>query len=261
MFNPRGTSAAQVLLSYFCGEHHVFVSWTGKMVMIKDKYSFTSSTPSLSRATLATYWCRDFDSLQLVIDSFPDQRLYKLFPFFRAIVFNLQIFYLFLGHLYILHIYCTMLGVTWSVLTTYCIRYFTEDTVRIGNSFITSLKSETAKIWSRVPTDSDPRKLRWQGPAASTNDRPVLSSERASHKKQDRNCQTVINIWSWAPVTFIHSQICLGRMGTIFKALSRYLLGKTKRKQCNWCSHWDSNNVTLAILVLSSSGLLSDNLD
>jgi hypothetical protein len=30
-----------------------------------------------------------------------------------------------------------------------------------------------------------------------TKDRPVLSSERAPHKKkQDRNCQTVLNIWS-----------------------------------------------------------------
>jgi hypothetical protein len=27
----------------------------------------------------------------------------------------------------------------------------------------------------------------------------ILLSERAPHKKQDRNCQTVTNIWSWAP--------------------------------------------------------------
>jgi hypothetical protein len=33
-----------------------------------------------------------------------------------------------------------------------------------------------------------------------TKDRPVLSSERAPHKKkQDRNRQTVLNIWSLAP--------------------------------------------------------------
>jgi hypothetical protein len=32
-----------------------------------------------------------------------------------------------------------------------------------------------------------------------TKDRPVLSSERTPHKKQDRNCQTVITIWSWGP--------------------------------------------------------------
>jgi hypothetical protein len=30
-----------------------------------------------------------------------------------------------------------------------------------------------------------------------TKDRPALSSERAPHKKkQDSNCQTVLNIWS-----------------------------------------------------------------
>jgi hypothetical protein len=33
-----------------------------------------------------------------------------------------------------------------------------------------------------------------------TKDRPTLSSERAPHKKkQDRNCQTVLSIWSLAP--------------------------------------------------------------
>jgi hypothetical protein len=31
---------------------------------------------------------------------------------------------------------------------------------------------------------SNPRKLRWQGPAAYTKDRPALSSERAPHKKR-----------------------------------------------------------------------------
>jgi hypothetical protein len=29
-----------------------------------------------------------------------------------------------------------------------------------------------------------------------TKDKPVLSSERAPHKKQDRNCQPLINISS-----------------------------------------------------------------
>jgi hypothetical protein len=34
---------------------------------------------------------------------------------------------------------------------------------------------------SQVPRDYDRERLRWQGPAAHTKDRPVLSSERASH--------------------------------------------------------------------------------
>jgi hypothetical protein len=57
-----------------------------------------------------------------------------------------------------------------------------------------------SKIWSRVPRGSDPRKTaRARTSSIRTKDRPVLSSERASHKKQDRNSQTVINIWLCAP--------------------------------------------------------------
>jgi hypothetical protein len=32
-----------------------------------------------------------------------------------------------------------------------------------------------------------------------TKDRPTLSSERAPPQRQNRNCQTVTNIWSWGP--------------------------------------------------------------
>jgi hypothetical protein len=34
---------------------------------------------------------------------------------------------------------------------------------------------------------TSPKRLRWQGPAAYTEDRPVLSS-----RKQDRNCERVL---------------------------------------------------------------------
>jgi hypothetical protein len=45
-----------------------------------------------------------------------------------------------------------------------------------------SLKSETVK-YGREPQETRSReRLRWQGPAAYTKDRPVLSSERAPHK-------------------------------------------------------------------------------
>jgi hypothetical protein len=64
----------------------------------------------------------------------------------------------------------------------------------IGGDEKGSLKSETVK-YGRESRE----RQRWQGPAACTNGRPVLSSERAPHKNQDRNCQTVINIRSWAP--------------------------------------------------------------
>jgi hypothetical protein len=56
-----------------------------------------------------------------------------------------------------------------------------------------------SKIWSRVPRDSDPRETalarassiyKWQI-------RPLV--REGAPQKQDHNCQTVINIWSWAP--------------------------------------------------------------
>jgi hypothetical protein len=46
----------------------------------------------------------------------------------------------------------------------------------------------------RVPRNSDPRKTAMARPAAYTKDRLVLSSERAPQQKQDRNCQTAINM-------------------------------------------------------------------
>jgi hypothetical protein len=51
-------------------------------------------------------------------------------------------------------------------------------------------ESQGTRTWERIP---------WQGPAAYTKERPILPSERMPHRKQDRNCQTKINIWSWAP--------------------------------------------------------------
>jgi hypothetical protein len=62
-----------------------------------------------------------------------------------------------------------------------------------------SLKSETVKYGCESQGTWTQERPCWQGPAACTNDRPVLSSERAPHKEWDCNCQTVINIWSWAP--------------------------------------------------------------
>jgi hypothetical protein len=38
--------------------------------------------------------------------------------------------------------------------------------------------------------------LRWRGPAATVNDRPVLSSERAPHKNKIVTVTQVIKIWS-----------------------------------------------------------------
>jgi hypothetical protein len=56
-----------------------------------------------------------------------------------------------------------------------------------------------SKMWSRVPRDSGPEKTA----LASTSiihkrqTRPLV--REGAPQKQDRNCQKVINIWSWAP--------------------------------------------------------------
>jgi hypothetical protein len=47
-----------------------------------------------------------------------------------------------------------------------------------------SLKSETVKYGRESQGTRTRERLRWQGPAACTNDRPVLLSERAPHKNK-----------------------------------------------------------------------------
>jgi hypothetical protein len=66
----------------------------------------------------------------------------------------------------------------------------------IGDDEKGSLKSGTVKYGHEYQGTQTPERLCWQGPAAYTKDRLVLLSEWAPHKEQDRNCQTVINIWS-----------------------------------------------------------------
>jgi hypothetical protein len=56
-----------------------------------------------------------------------------------------------------------------------------------------------SNIWSRVPRDSDPRKttLARASSIYKRQTRPLV--REGAPEKQDRNCQRVINIWSWAP--------------------------------------------------------------
>jgi hypothetical protein len=65
------------------------------------------------------------------------------------------------------------------------------------------------KIRLLVPRDSDPRKTTWRGPAAYTKDRPPLLVTEGTLQKQDRNCQRVINIWSWAPDGAWHQDLLI----------------------------------------------------
>jgi hypothetical protein len=59
----------------------------------------------------------------------------------------------------------------------------------VGGDDKRSFKFETVKYGRVYQGTQNPERLRWQGPAAYTKDRTVLSSEMAPHKKQDRNCQ------------------------------------------------------------------------
>jgi hypothetical protein len=68
-----------------------------------------------------------------------------------------------------------------------------------------------SKIWSRDPRDSDPRKTtlartssiyKWQT-------RPLV--REGAPQKEDRNCQTIINIWSWAPDGARHEDLLIDR--------------------------------------------------
>jgi hypothetical protein len=54
----------------------------------------------------------------------------------------------------------------------------------VGGDEKGSLKSETVKYGHECQGTRTQERLRWRGPAAYTNDRPVLSSERAPHKNK-----------------------------------------------------------------------------
>jgi hypothetical protein len=56
-----------------------------------------------------------------------------------------------------------------------------------------------SKIWSRVPWYSDPRKtaLAKASSICKTQTRPLV--RESVPQKQERNSQTIINTWSWAP--------------------------------------------------------------
>jgi hypothetical protein len=64
----------------------------------------------------------------------------------------------------------------------------------VGGDEKRSLKSEAVKYGYESQGTRTRERLRWRGPTAYT--RPLV---REGAPQQDRNCQRVINIWSWAP--------------------------------------------------------------
>jgi hypothetical protein len=54
----------------------------------------------------------------------------------------------------------------------------------VGGEEKGSLKSETVKYGRELQGTRSREKLRWQGPAAYTKDRPFFSSERMPHRNK-----------------------------------------------------------------------------
>jgi hypothetical protein len=65
----------------------------------------------------------------------------------------------------------------------------------VGSDEKGSLKSETVKYGRETQGAQTKERLRWQGPAAYIKVRPVLSSERAPHRKKTVIVIIVIKIW------------------------------------------------------------------
>jgi hypothetical protein len=93
-----------------------------------------------------------------------------------------------------------------------------------------------SKIWSRGPRDSDPRKTtlaRTNGVYKRQN-RPLVREDAT--EKQERNCQKVINIWSWAPDGTRHQDLLNDWLSV---AMWLWLWQFSYIVQCNWVeSSW-----------------------
>jgi hypothetical protein len=79
------------------------------------------------------------------------------------------------------------------------VEYFRRDPASRRRRWKENSQFWDSKIWSRVPRDLDPRKTALAR-ASSIHKRQARPLVReGAPQKQGRNCQTVINIWSWAP--------------------------------------------------------------
>jgi hypothetical protein len=68
----------------------------------------------------------------------------------------------------------------------------------VGSDEKGSLKSETVKYGRKSQGTRTRERLRWQGPAAHTKRQTRPLVREGAPRKQEHNCQTEINIWSWA---------------------------------------------------------------
>jgi hypothetical protein len=61
----------------------------------------------------------------------------------------------------------------------------------VGGDEKGSLKCETVKYGLKSQGTRTPERLRWQGPAAHTKDRPRPLVREGAPQEQDRNCHTI----------------------------------------------------------------------
>jgi hypothetical protein len=66
----------------------------------------------------------------------------------------------------------------------------------VGGDEKGSLKSEIVKYGREYQGTRAQERLRWQGPAASRKDRPVLCQRGRPTQNKTANVERVINIWS-----------------------------------------------------------------
>jgi hypothetical protein len=78
----------------------------------------------------------------------------------------------------------------------------------VGGDEKGSFESETVKYGYKSQETRTRERLRWRGPAAYIRQTRALVREGAPQKK-DRNCQTVINIWSWDPDGAHHEDLLI----------------------------------------------------
>jgi hypothetical protein len=80
----------------------------------------------------------------------------------------------------------------------------------VGGDEKESLKSETVKYGRESQGTRTRERLRWQGPAAYTKDRPVLSLEKAPHKNKTVTvcvCPYVIKRMKYYNFNFLNIKI------------------------------------------------------
>jgi hypothetical protein len=127
----------------------------------------------------------------------------------------------------------------------------------VGGDEKESLKTETVKYGCESQGTRTRKRLRWRGPAAYTRQTRPLVRE-GDPQKQDSNCQTVINNWSWAPDGVRHQDLLTDWL-TDWPSVAMWLwlllqeLSSIQLSEVTWSSWLVSERVQLSIVSWKSS--------